>query len=345
MQIRARRCLDLAKVIDEAQFRFFRGALVAWVAGGASLPDFQLYGFGTLRTATPKSLDDVKAIESAVKTILPRVSPAVVAVQVRESTGSGVVVTKDGIVLTAAHVCDEPNRQVRFTFPDGRTARGKTLGTNHEIDAGMMKITDEGPWPHAELGDLADVHLGDWVLTLGHPGGFDPRRSLVARLGRLIRISPEALQTDCTLSAGDSGGPLFDMRGRVIGIHSRISESTAENFHVPIGTYRETWDRLVKGENWGDERPPPRAWFGVRGTDDPSGCKLEFVEEDAPAFKAGLKVGDIVRKINALEVKDYATLKRVVADSKPGDELTVELQRDQKELSLTVKIEARRWRR
>ncbi len=297
------------------------------------------------RSITPASLEDAKAIERKVKTVVPRVSPAVVAVQVGGSSGSGVVVSKDGLVLTAAHVCDEPNRDVRFTFPDGKTARGKTLGTNHEMDAGMMKITGDGPWPHVEMGDSSEAHLGDWVLTLGHPGGFDPQRSRVVRLGRIIRAGSDALQTDCTLSAGDSGGPLFDMQGKVIGIHSRISESIAENYHVPIRTYRDTWDRLVKAENWGGEKPSPRPWFGVRGTDDPAGCKLESVEEDAPAFKAGLKAGDVVRKINSQEVKDYATLKRFVADSKPGDEMTVEVQRDRQEVSLIVKIEARRWRR
>ncbi|MEO8426007.1 MAG: trypsin-like peptidase domain-containing protein, partial [Verrucomicrobiota bacterium] len=267
------------------------------------------------RKTTPATLDDLKSIERHVKALAPRLSPAVVAVQIGETTGSGVVISEDGVVLTAAHVCDEPNRNVQFIFPDGRTAHGKTLGTNHEIDAGMMKITEHGPWPHVEMGDLDQVRLGDWVLTLGHPGGFDPERPMVLRLGRIIRLAPEALQTDCTLSAGDSGGPLFDMHGRVIGIHSRISDSTAENFHVPITTFRDTWARLAKGESWGDERPSLRPWFGVRGVDHPSGCKLEFVEEDAPASRAGLKVGDVLRKVNAREVKDYAALKRFVAEA------------------------------
>jgi len=294
------------------------------------------------RKTTPASLDDLKAIEHHVKALAPRLSPAVVAVQIGETTGSGVVVSEDGVVLTAAHVCDEPNRKVYFIFPDGRTAHGKTLGTNHEIDAGMMQITEHGPWPHVEMGDLDQARVGDWVLTFGHPGGFDPERPMVLRLGRIIRLESEGLQTDCTLSAGDSGGPLFDMHGRVIGIHSRISDSTAENFHVPVTTYRDTWDRLVKGESWGDEGLSPRPWFGVRGVDDPAGCKLEFVEENAPASKAGLKVGDVLRKVNAREVKDYAALKRFVAEAHPGDELKVELQRDEREMSITVKVESRR---
>src|SRR6185436_2475222 len=107
------------------------------------------------------------------------------------------------------------------------------------------------------------------------------------------------------------GGPLFDMRGRVVGIHSRISDSVSENFHVPITTYRLTWNRLLNSESWGDDRPP-RRWFGVRGVDDPGGCKLTSVEEDSPAFKGGLRVGDVVQKVNSQIVRSYEMLKRLV---------------------------------
>jgi len=179
-------------------------------------------------------MSDLKTIEAHVKDLANRVAPAVVAVRINGATGSGVVISEDGLVLTAAHVGGEPNRDVHFTFPDGRTARGKTLGMNHEMDAGLMKITDKGHWPHLDIGDLAQARLGDWVLALGHPGGFDPQRPTVLRLGRIIRLGTGWLQTDCALIGGDSGGPLIDMQGRVIGIHSRISDSVAENFHVPI---------------------------------------------------------------------------------------------------------------
>ena len=291
------------------------------------------------------TLDDMKVIERHLKANIPRLSRTVVAVQVGNASGSGVVISSDGLVLTAAHVCGSPNRDVRFLFPDGSSARGKTLGMDHDADAGLMRITSPGSWPHVEQGNLTEARVGDWVLTLGHPGGFDPDRPVVARFGRIIRLTPELLQTDCTVSAGDSGGPLFDMHGRVIGVHSRISDSTAENFHVPITAYQLAWDRLVKGESWGDEEPPVRPWFGVRGVDEPDGCKLVSVEENAPAAKAGLKIGDVVHKINSRLVQDYATLKRLIAQSKPGDELKVDLQRDQQELSVMVKIEANPRRR
>ena len=175
------------------------------------------------RQAVPSSVDDLKAIQGQVEALAVRLAPAVVEVEVGMGSGSGVVISEDGLVLTAAHVCGTPNLDVVFTFPNGKKVRGKTLGTNHDMDAGLMKITDPGHWPRVETGELDDARLGDWVLALGHPGGFDPERPMVVRLGRLLKLGPGLLQTDCTLIGGDSGGPLFDMHGRVIGIHSRIS--------------------------------------------------------------------------------------------------------------------------
>ncbi len=196
----------------------------------------------------PASIANLKAIEDHVKALVKRVSPAVVAVEVGDGSGSGVVITADGLIVTAGHVCGGPNRDVSFTFPDGKIAHGKTLGVDLESDTGLMKITEPGPWPYVATGELEQAKMGDWVLALGHPGGFDLKRSLVVRLGRIIRLAPEALQTDCTISPGDSGGPLFDMYGRVIGIHSYISSSPADNFHVPISAYYDSWTTLVKSK-------------------------------------------------------------------------------------------------
>jgi serine protease Do len=195
-------------------------------------------------------------MERHVEALAARVSPAVVAVEIGSGSGSGVVISADGLVLTAGHVCGAPGRTVRFTFPDGKTARGKTVGVEYESDTGLMRITDRGPWPHAPMGDLAQARVGDWVLALGHPGGFDRRRSLVVRLGRIIRLVADALQTDCTISPGDSGGPLLDMHGRVIGIHSAISASLADNFHVAVTEFYDNWHVLAKGTSQDEEVLP-----------------------------------------------------------------------------------------
>jgi serine protease Do len=289
---------------------------------------------------TPISIADLKSMEQHVKTLVTQVSPTVVAVEVGYGSGSGVVISADGLVLTAGHVCGRPNRDVRFTFPDGKTARGKTLGLDRNSDAGLMRITDPGPWPHAEMGELAQANIGDWVLALGHPGGFDLRRSLVVRLGRIILLRPEVLQTDCTISPGDSGGPLFDMYGRVIGIHSAISSSIAQNFHVPVTEFYSAWDELVKGENASRFQDRPKAYFGATVIDDDAGCQLSQVEENGPAFDAGLKVGDIVLRVDERDVKVSASFRRWVAESLPGETLSLEIKRGEKVLSLDVKLRA-----
>ncbi len=222
---------------------------------GKLKPDLQLPAPGprleipaVLAKPVPKSIADLKAMEQHVKALAAKVSPAVVAVEVGYGSGSGVIISSNGLVLTAGHVCGAPNRKVIFTFPNGKTAPGKTLGFDESSDTGLMQISEAGPWPCVSMGELDHTQIGDWVLALGHPGGFDARRSLVVRLGRIIRLRADSLQTDCTISPGDSGGPLFDMHGRVIGIHSYISASMEDNFHVPITRFVDSWDAMARGE-------------------------------------------------------------------------------------------------
>jgi serine protease Do len=274
-------------------------------------------------------------MEKHVRALAHRVTPAVVAVEVGFGTGSGVVISADGLVLTAGHVAGRPNREARFTFPDGRTAHGKTLGVNRDSDTGLVKITDPGPWPSVSLGDIHDAHLGDWTLALGQPGGFDIHRSLVVRLGRIIILAPEIVQTDCTIAPGDSGGPLFDMAGRVIAIHSAISTSPAENFHVPITQFYETWQQLAGGD---DDPDRPRAYVGAKLTDDPAGCRLSGVEDNSPAAKAGLKAGDLLLRVEGRDLLVAASFWRWVTEAGPGGTLTLEVKRGEKLLTVQMKL-------
>jgi len=289
----------------------------------------------------PTSIADLKDIEERVKTLVARISPAVVAVEVGFSSGSGVVISADGLVLTAGHVCGEANRDVRFTFPDGKTARGRTLGVDLESDTGLMRITSPGSWPHVPTGELEQAGIGDWVLALGHPGGYDRQRSLVIRLGRIIRLAPGVVQTDCTISPGDSGGPLVDMHGRVIGIHSAISTSVAENFHVPITDFYSGWNVLVKAEAENARAGVGLAYFGATVTDESGACRLSAVERNGPAFRAGLKPGDVILKVEGREITVSAAFRRWVTESRPGETLNVEIKRGEKLLSLDVKLQAK----
>ena len=290
--------------------------------------------------ATPTSIADLKSIEQRVKDLVRRVTPAVVDVEVGSGSGSGVIISADGLVLTAGHVCGEPAREVRLTFADGKKARGKTLGISRDSDSGLIRITDRGAWPHAPVGDLEQARVGDWVLALGHPGGFDLKRSLVVRLGRIIRLEAGTLQTDCTISPGDSGGPLFDMYGRVIGIHSYISSSLTANFHVPITDFYQSWDQLVKGSGKDEPEGPSRAYVGASEVDAAEGCQVLSIDEKGPAFKAGLKVGDLVLKVEGRDIKAAAAFRRWVDEGQPGETLSLQIKRGDKLLSLEVKLEA-----
>jgi serine protease Do len=298
---------------------------------------------GVFRKAAPTTITDLRNIETRVKGVVAQVSPAVVAVALRSAGNSGaithgsaVVVSADGLVLSAAHVAGAPGRDVTFTFPDGRTARGKTLGTDHGMDAGLMRITDAGPWPFAPLGELADARLGDWVVALGHPGGFDAQRPVVARLGRVIMMTARSMQTDCTLLGGDSGGPLFDLSGRVIGIHTSISATAEDNFHVPITTFAETWTRLAGSENWGT-RPANIIGRGRGGPSAtasavPGGIRIDSVSPTGRAQRVQLQAGDLVLAFNGRPVTTPAEFLAQLAATE--EKLTVTIKRGDRQMEL-----------
>lgn len=287
----------------------------------------------------PGSLEELRTFEKHITALVAKISPAVVGLEVGFASGSGVIISEDGLIMTVAHVAGAPGRKVEVIFPDGKRVQGVTLGTNHEMDSGLMQITTKGKWPHVPVGELDTARLGDWVLALGHPGGFDKQRSLVVRLGRIIRAGSDMVQTDCILSGGDSGGPLFDMSGRVVGIHSRISEDSSDNFHVAINNYFDAWDRLAKGDNWGADggRAPASVTVGVSVEESPDGCVVVRVREDGPGGSAGLKVGDVIVRIAGHEVTDRLSYRRMVLAGRAGEEMKFDVRRGDKELTLVVK--------
>jgi serine protease Do len=212
------------------------------------------------------ALSEWKQRQAAVQEVVERTTNAVVAVTDGESFGSGVVVSRDGLVLTAGHVIMSEMSEFTVLFPDGRSASAKPLGKNLDQDAGMMQITDQGDWPYVDLADGLGIRRGEWVVALGHSGGWDLGRRPPVRVGRVLRVERDALTTDSPIIGGDSGGPLFDLEGQLIGIHSSIGESIAENRHVSIRTFLRDWDRLEAGESWGTlpGTRPPRARGGDR---------------------------------------------------------------------------------
>ena len=291
----------------------------------------------------PENVDDLKAMQDHLAMLVEKISPAVVSVRVGASSGSGVIVTKDGYILTAGHVSGAPGRDVTIYFHTGKTAKGKTLGGNHGIDSGMIKITTEGDWPFAEMGDSTTLKNGNWCMVCAHPGGFKPGRSPPVRLGRMLKVSDSTLTTDCVLVGGDSGGPLFDMHGRVIGINSRIGQSLAANMHVPVHPFREHWDKIAKAEVFGGKLggggfAKGGPFLGVLNEPKDGGCLVTGVTPGSPAEKAGIKVNDLIYKFGDKEINATTTLPDLIKTKKAGDTVVLQIQRGDEKLSLTVEI-------
>jgi len=274
----------------------------------------------------PAGVDQLKAMQAHVKDLSAKVLPCTVGVQIGQAWGSGVIVSKDGYVLTAAHVAGQANRRAMFVLNDGRVVTGKTLGLNRGMDAGLMKITDPGEYPFMEMGASKGLKEGQWCLAVGHPGGYQKERGLVVRLGRVLITGDDAITSDCTLVGGDSGGPLFDMHGKVIGINSRIAGAITANLHVPVDTFHDGWERLVKADVWG-HLPGQEPVLGVRGAKDADSAKVATVVKNSPADKAGVKEGDVVVKFGDKDITDFASLKQAVLDRNPGDKVAAKVKR------------------
>jgi serine protease Do len=262
-----------------------------------------------------------------------------VCLQVGGASGSGVIVSKDGLIMTAGHVSGEPGKKIRVILHDGRRVDGVTLGFDPKVDSGMAKITTDGEWPYTDVAPSDELKQGQWVVSTGHPGGWKKDRAPVVRVGRIgnPRFGPPEgghfVQSDCTLVGGDSGGPLFDMQGRVIGIHSRIGGPIAQNLHVPSDEYRGNWDALVKSEILGVS-----PYLGVTMEEGAKDCKLGRITPDRPAARAGLKVGDVITKFAGQEVATYDDMLKLLQKQKPLSEVTLQVKRGDEVKELKVKI-------
>lgn len=284
----------------------------------------------------PEGLDDLKSMEEHITALVERLKRSTVSVIVGGAQGSGVIVTPDGYVLTAGHVSGRPGAKVVLILDDGRRVEGVSLGRDVTLDSGLLKITTAGQWPAAPMGSSSDLREGAWCVTLGHPGGYQRSRGVVVRVGRIVAANERVIRTDCPLVGGDSGGPLFDMHGRVIGIHSRIAGPLTANFHVPIDVYHQAWEQLVASQETG--RRPPTPVIGITGADDPQGCKIVTVADDLPAKKAGLQPGDIITHVDGQAVSGLDDLIEHLARRKVGDKVTLRYLRNDEQRTVELEL-------
>lgn len=294
----------------------------------------------------PESRKDLGVIQKAVVEALPGARAATVAIEIKEGSGTGVIVSPDGLVLTAAHVSGGVGKKVTVILEDGTKLKATTLGLQSETDAAMIQIEDEGTWPFVEIDRDSSLRLGDWVFSLGHAGGFDKERGAVARIGRIVRMAHSTIQSDGVLIGGDSGGPLFDLSGRLVGIHSRVGRVLEENNHVPMSEFLENWDALKGNEFIGEgpfaKKPVKGSGFiGIATESHPRGLKVTKVGADTPAEQAGLEEGDVILSFNGRNLKSRGELQDELKEMATEDEVVLEIERGDETKTLTFNLGAR----
>lgn len=293
-----------------------------------------------------ESLSDLRALEKKVKAVVKDQTDATISLVSTKlgSSGSGVIISADGLILTAAHVT-AGNKEMTVIFPDGRQEKARVLGANDTRDASMAQLIGAGPWPFAEIGNSDKLVVGDFVVAMGHPKGFDPTRRPPVRFGRIMtRGEYGFITTDCTVVGGDSGGPLFDLEGRVVGIHSHIAKDRKINNHAGISGYVRSWDKMRKGDVWGRlggiDRDEKRPVLGLVLSNENSVMSAVKVPEKSPAHAAGLRAGDEILKVAGEIVDDPTEMRDILIDLEPGDEVRVAVKRGEENKTFIVKLAA-----
>lgn len=298
-------------------------------------------------TENPLTLRELQDIQRRIESAVSKSIPAVVAISDGEGFGSGVVVNADGLILTAGHVVNASRSDLEIFFPSGVTTAARLVGYNLDIDAAILQITEKGPWPHVPIARDCQLAKGDWVICLGHSGGYEVGRKPPVRTGRLLEYRNHLLVTDAALIGGDSGGPLLNLDAEVIGIHSSIGDMLCENRHVQISEFRRYWDRMVRGERWGKliefKEPTPTPPSNVR-----CGVHLELrgnqvyvasVDAQSPAARVGIRPGDRVRRIDGQEISDSLGLHAILNNKRPGNHVVFDVERHGRLLSMRVTLE------
>jgi serine protease Do len=273
----------------------------------------------------------------------------------RNGLGSGIVIDKEGHILTNYHVVQDVD-EIKVILSDKRTFAAEIVGTDPKTDVAVIKIKDGVPHnlPVAVLGDSDNVHVGDWVVAIGAPFGYTQTvtHGIISAKGRGNVGSGENyedyIQTDAPINPGNSGGPLVNLHGEVIGMNTAIATSVGQfsgvGFAIPINMAREILPTLVKGGKIS------RGFLGVGiqnvdedlarkfGLSDNNGALVSQVNKDSPAKKAGIKVGDIITRYNGRAVEDTRHLRNMVAATTPETKADVTVFRNGKELTLTVTV-------
>jgi len=266
------------------------------------------------------------------------------------SLGSGFIISGDGYVVTNHHVIQGAD-EIIVRLSDRRSFTATLVGSDPKSDVALLKIEAEG-LPTLKLGDSDELKVGEWVLAIGSPFGFDHSvtAGIVSAKGRSLPTENYVpfIQTDVAINPGNSGGPLFNMDGEVVGINSQIYSRTGGfmglSFAIPIEMAMEVVDQ-IKSQGF-----VSRGWLGVLiqevtrdladsfGMSRPTGALVARVLPDSPALKAGLQVGDVILSFNGMEVTRSSALPPLVGRAPVGRDAMVEVLRDGQRMEIPVRI-------
>ena len=267
----------------------------------------------------------------------------------RRSAGSGFVIREDGYLVTNAHVVGDAERiQVRLS--DGRRFDGRLVGLDERVDLALLKIEASG-LPVALLGDSNRTRVGEFVLALGHPFGLEQTVSfgIVSRKGAPIQVAApgfEFIQTDAAVNPGNSGGPLVNMAGEVVGVNSMAAVNGSIGFAIPVNLVKALLPQLAeKGKvEWG--------WLGVSiaevpdedaakfGLKEPKGVLIRQVVSGQPADQGGIKANDVVVSVDGASVEGPRDLQRIISSTPVGKIVKISLMREGKETEVAVTVGA-----
>ncbi len=266
-----------------------------------------------------------------------------------QSLGSGFVIDPKGYVVTNNHVIEQAE-EIEVRFQDNTHFSATVIGRDTKTDLALLKIEASHPLPYVTLGDSDKVRVGDWVLAIGNPYGLGGTvtAGIISARSRNINAGPfdDFLQTDAAINRGNSGGPMFNIDGEVIGVNTAIFSPTGGSvgigFAIPTALAKPVLDQL---REFGRTH---RGWLGVRiqevteeiadsvGLDKPKGALVLEITKGSPAEKASLKPGDIIYEFNGMEITEMRFLPRMVAETRIGTKADITVWRDERPKKLTV---------
>jgi serine protease Do len=267
-----------------------------------------------------------------------------------QSLGSGFIITADGYILTNAHVIDSAE-EVTVRLTDKREFKAKVIGADRRTDVALIKIS-AGGLPTVRFGDPGRLKVGEWVVAIGSPFGFDNTvtAGIVSAKGRSLPQENFVpfIQTDVAVNPGNSGGPLFNLKGEVVGINSQIYSRTGGfmglSFAIPIDVANDvaqqlrTTGKVTRGRIGVVIQPLTKELADGFGMSKPQGALVNSVEKGGPADKAGIEAGDVILRFDGKPVNTSEDLPRIVGGTKPGSRVTVQVWRNKATRDLQVAV-------